>query len=328
MSLPIFPLDFPRRRILPPECLMKGFTMNWRISKLYLAVSLAFLFHAGMAGAKEVDWAALNPELRGATYVKSNTECLECHEDYIQAYKRTTHGRALIGDCESCHGPMSKHMDAPRKEPVLAVSFKPDAGLSPKQKSSICLQCHEGTKRTYWQGGPHEASDVSCNSCHYVSERRSDRTLAINENASGACLSCHLEKKGQILKSAHMPIKEGKLDCSNCHNPHGSFGPKLLKTATVNESCYQCHSEKRGPFLWEHAPAREDCSNCHDPHGSNNPGMLTSKGSFLCLSCHQYGGHVNLPRYNRVSSSIGQGCINCHSKVHGSNHPSGAKLTR
>ena len=60
-----------------------------------------------------------------------------------------------------------------------------------------------------------------------------------------------------------------------------------LKAASVNEQCYTCHTEKRGPFLWEHAPVRESCLNCHTPHGSNqiqgalqkqfglNPGGIT-----------------------------------------------------
>jgi DmsE family decaheme c-type cytochrome len=294
-----------------------------------LAFAFAILAPSGSAYARDVDWAALNPNLAGATFVEDSTKCATCHKAYVHTYEGTTHDRALgAGGCESCHGPMSKHLAAPRRQRLeTTISFS-EGGLAPQQKASICLQCHEGSERTYWQGGAHEASDVSCNSCHYVMERKSDDSLTIKEDASAMCLTCHLEKQGQVLKSSHMPVREGKIDCSDCHNPHGSYGPKLLASATVNETCYQCHEEKRGPFLWEHAPVREDCSNCHEPHGSNNPGMLTNKGSFLCLSCHQYGGHPNMPRYNRVSSTVGQGCVNCHSRVHGSNHPSGSKLTR
>ena len=304
--------------------------MHSRLFKSILLISGIILFQGtGTAQAADVvDWAALNPELEGASFVKDSAECFECHEDYMKTYALTRHGRLLPGDCESCHGPMSKHIAAPRKEPPLLVTFKPEGGLTPAQKSSICLQCHEGTRRTYWQGGPHEVNDVTCNSCHYTMERRSDKSLAIAEDGKGACLSCHTEKRGQIMKSAHMPVKEGRMDCTGCHNPHGSYGPKLLKAATVNETCYQCHAEKRGPFLWEHAPARENCANCHEPHGSNNTGMLKIKAPFLCLSCHQFGGHPNMPRYNRVSTNLAQGCANCHSRVHGSNHPSGSKLTR
>jgi DmsE family decaheme c-type cytochrome len=301
--------------------------LHWSCNRFILTtVALFFPLHTT---ATTVDWTELNPELSGASFVSNDGECLECHEDYMQAYARTVHGRQLPeGGCESCHGPMSKHMDAPRRKPPLAVSFKPEGRLSPAQKSAVCLQCHEGTERTYWQGGPHAVNDVTCDSCHYTMERRSDRSLAITEDIKGACLDCHTEKRGQILKSAHMPLREGKMDCGSCHNPHGSFGPKLLNTATVNETCYTCHAEKRGPFLWEHAPVRENCANCHDSHGSNNPGMLKVKGPFQCLACHQFGGHPNEPRYNRVSTTLAQGCANCHSRVHGSNHPSGSKLTR
>jgi DmsE family decaheme c-type cytochrome len=304
--------------------------MDTRYLGVFLVIVAAILSHSGTTQAKDVDWGALNPVLVGATFVKDSAKCVECHEDYMQTYQGTKHDRVLAaGGCESCHGPMSKHLDAPKRKKLEAtISFDPEGGLTVKQKASICTQCHEGGKQLYWQSGPHEASNVSCDSCHYVMERRSDKSLKLAEDAKTICISCHLEKKGQMLKSAHMPVKEGKMDCTSCHNPHGSSGPHLLKTATVNETCYTCHAEKRGPFLWEHAPVREDCSTCHDSHGSNNPGMLKTKGSFLCMSCHQFGGHPNVPRYNRVSSTIGQGCINCHNRIHGSNHPSGVKFTR
>ncbi len=79
-----------------------------------------------------------------------------------------------------------------------------------------------------------------------------------------------------MLRSSHMPMREGKIVCTDCHNPHGSYSEKLLRANSVNENCYTCHAEKRGPFLWEHAPVRENCLNCHDPHGSINEYLLKS----------------------------------------------------
>src|SRR3546814_10429912 len=70
-----------------------------------------------------------------------------------------------------------------------------------------------------------------------------------------------------LNRRSHMPLPEGQLSCADCHNPHGTINATLLKTDTVNETCYQCHAEKRGPMLFEHAPVRDSCLNCHTPHG-------------------------------------------------------------
>ncbi len=99
-----------------------------------------------------------------------------------------------------------------------------------------------------------------------------------------------------MWRSSHMPVREGKVVCTDCHNPHGSFSEALLKTATINEVCYQCHAEKRGPFLWEHPPVRENCLNCHDPHGSNNDFLLKISRPRLCQQCHSGGQHNSNPR--------------------------------
>lgn len=320
--------------------------MHKRLWKLPYLIAIALLFYLGVAEAKEVDWGALNPALKDATFVADRGECESCHEDYVKAFDKTNIARSFRFNppkqgnvCEVCHGPSSKHLkeaEQLQKTPggiATIVSYTPKSPLTPQQRSKACLQCHEGTRRMEgglrmeWHSGLHNASDVTCNSCHYVMERRSDKSLFIYEDAKTACYKCHPDRKSHNLKASHMPIKEGKIDCNNCHNPHSS-SPKMLKASSTNEMCYSCHAEKRGPFLWEHAVVRENCVNCHDPHGSNNPGLLNAKGPFLCTRCHQYGGHVNLPRYNRSSQPYGQGCINCHTRIHGSNHPSGAKLTR
>jgi len=114
----------------------------------------------------------------------------------------------------------------------------------------------------------------------------------------------------------------------------------------VNDTCYTCHAEKRGPFLWEHAPVTDDCTNCHTPHGSNNSPLLKARAPWLCQECHS-GDHAkniysgaNLPGGNVVTINGQQGlanqsppaqlsaraCMNCHVLVHGSNHPAGEKF--
>jgi DmsE family decaheme c-type cytochrome len=266
--------------------------------------------------------------------------CTNCHDDEdnpaLLTIQQSRHGMkadARAPSCQSCHGNSERHVKNPEgsstrpsPEVVFGTKTKTKNASTGHVQSKACLGCHQAGKRGHWNGSQHQAQDLSCSSCHKA-HAPTDAILS-KATQSKVCESCHLEQRAQMLKSSHMPVREGKMGCVDCHNPHGSVGPKLLAGATVTEVCYTCHADKRGPFLFEHAPVRENCSNCHNPHGSNNPGMLASKGPFLCLSCHQFGGHPNLPRYNRVSSLTGQGCVNCHNRVHGSNHPSGSKFTR
>ncbi len=300
--------------------------MGWLGTSLVLALALGW----GAANAKTpkrpVDWVALNPAFEGATFVNDPESCRACHADYMDAFAQTKHARAFAvnapaeaGACESCHGPRSKHV----AEPSAELAFAKDS----REQSAACMQCHEGGSRMGWKAGPHQANDVSCASCHHVMEKRGETALLIKESGADTCYTCHAEVRVEMNKMSHHPVREGRIDCASCHNVHGST-PGLLVKNTENETCYTCHAEKRGPFVWEHAPAREACSTCHTPHGSNNRFLLTAKDPFLCLSCHSYGGHINLPRYNRTSNPYGNGCSNCHMSVHGSNHPSGAKLTR
>lgn len=305
---------------------MSGHRWSW-LAGATTALVIALGWSVAAARAKKpVDWVALNPGFAGAAFVNDSETCRTCHEDDVKNFSGTKHATAFAvnrpantGGCESCHGPRSKHIENPTAE--LRVDPKSRA------QSLVCLQCHEGGSRLGWKAGAHHTNDVSCVSCHYVMGQKSERGLLVKATTSDTCYQCHTEVRAEGNKMSHHPVREGRMDCKSCHNAHGST-PSLLTKNTVNETCYSCHTEKRGPFVWEHAPARENCANCHTPHGSNQRNLLTSKDPFLCLSCHSYGGHINLPRYNRVSNPYGSGCSNCHVSMHGSNHPSGAKLTR
>jgi len=150
------------------------------------------------------------------------------------------------------------------------------------------------------------------------------------------CLSCHIRQRGDFYKASVHPVRYGTMRCSDCHSPHGSGAAgKLLARPTLNQTCYACHAEKRGPLLWEHAPVSEDCSLCHTPHGSVHPALLKKPAPLLCQQCHSPAGHPSfaytpngLPGGTPSGFLLAGSCTNCHSQVHGSNHPSGAKLMR
>jgi DmsE family decaheme c-type cytochrome len=130
-----------------------------------------------------------------------------------------------------------------------------------------------------------------------------------------------------------MPVGGNSMSCNDCHNPHGSAGPKQIRALTTTELCVTCHADKRGPFLWEHAPVRENCLTCHEAHGSNNTRMLVSRPPFLCNRCHDASRHPSQLRdqtdiNSGAITTVNRSCLNCHSMIHGSNHPSGKTFVR
>ena len=160
------------------------------------------------------------------------------------------------------------------------------------------------------------------------------RAAAKAEQAD-VCFACHKKQRADFNKPSHHPVRFGQMTCTDCHSPHGSAATALLKKSTLNQTCYGCHAEKRGPFLWEHAPASEDCTLCHTPHGSIHPALLTKRPPLLCQQCHSQSGHTSLaltgaglPGGSPSGFLLAGSCLNCHSQVHGSNHPSGVKLMR
>jgi DmsE family decaheme c-type cytochrome len=167
--------------------------------------------------------------------------------------------------------------------------------------------------------------------CHSVHAPKSEKGQLKGETQVETCIQCHAKEVNKVRKASHMPVREGKMECSTCHNAHGSQNVKMLREGTsITESCASCHAEKRGPFLFEHAVGRENCVTCHDPHGSNNDRMLVAKVPMLCQRCHIHSRHPatiydGTQVTNRSNRVAGRSCLNCHGMVHGSNHPSSGK---
>jgi DmsE family decaheme c-type cytochrome len=206
------------------------------------------------------------------------------------------------------------------------ISFRSnDPGRTAEQNNAICLNCHERGERVYWPGSVHEERGVACSNCHTVMANVSARFSLKTAFQPDTCFQCHKDRRAQMFRSSHMPFREGKIVCSDCHNPHGSVTEALLKENSVNDNCYKCHAEKRGPFLFEHAPVRENCTNCHDPHGSINYASLKISMPRLCYECHTIGhGQAGI----NSNFTMGRACLNCHTSIHGSNSPAGGVFQR
>jgi DmsE family decaheme c-type cytochrome len=274
------------------------------------------------------------------TYVGSET-CIACHDQVATELAATPHGKAGFEalssrGCESCHGPGSLHVEDPDN-----LANRPSvAGMSPRQVSAICTDCHDGGNQRFWQGSRHEVRGLACIDCHSIHSFRSEVAQLKAANTMEQCYTCHRDVRAETWRNSHHPIREGKITCADCHNAHGTPTPKLIKAASVNDQCYTCHTEKRGPFLWEHPPVRESCLNCHLPHGSNHIKLQRTSVPFICQQCHSNTRHpgtlydgLRVPSLeneppNPLASNrlFNRACLDCHAAIHGSNHPSSPYL--
>lgn len=272
--------------------------------------------------------------------------CLKCHDEDAEVpvldvfkTKHAVHADARTPfaqlQCESCHGPGGEHAKRIRRgetRPPIR-GFGARASAPAEEQNGVCLDCHANHDLGHWPGSPHQSHEVPCAGCHRIHAARDP--VLVPDLQPEICLNCHKRQRAEIHKASTHPIRYGQMACTDCHAPHGSAAEALLKRATLNQTCYDCHAEKRGPFLWEHAPASEDCSLCHRPHGSNHPDLLTRRPPLLCQQCHSSAGHPSVQYTGRGLAGqqpspriLAGGCVNCHSQVHGSNHPSGADLNR
>ena len=172
------------------------------------------------------------------------------------------------------------------------------------------------------------SATVNCLSCHSI-HSPAPKTARLLAKAPGAlCETCH---QGQSVELRSKPyvhrLGPGAMTCLDCHNPHGRPGAGSLNLTRVGDlPCLNCHTEKRGPFVFEHVNGiAGNCMSCHELHGSTNSKMLQwQRVSQLCLSCHSRIGSAGTigsqpPSFHNLTLPRYQNCTTCHVAVHGSN---------
>jgi DmsE family decaheme c-type cytochrome len=264
-------------------------------------------------------------------YVGSDT-CKTCHADIYADWEKTPHWKTTLNKvggpskqgCEGCHGPGADHV-AGGGDKSKIFTFK-DA--SPKEVSERCSSCHAGgPQHMNALNSIHTQNGVSCIACHSPHHSQGKEFLLVKAQPA-LCYSCHLQQKSQFEMPFHHRVNEGLVQCSDCHNVHGTVGPKQVRTsATQDAVCFTCHADKQGPFVFEHEPVKiEGCSSCHIPHGGANVHMLrVSNVNLLCLQCHtnsapnaKTGGAPAAPSFHSQQTFF-KSCTLCHNQIHGSN---------
>jgi DmsE family decaheme c-type cytochrome len=298
-----------------------GFCTGLRVCLMLMLVAGVFSAVALAAPAGEKKAASKTEVAASAQYVGSET-CATCHEEVSKGFTSNPHNKAaaMHGDksvtCENCHGAGQAHVDGGGDTTKI---FNP-AKASTKDVDAKCLSCHAGSHPNFARS-PHAKANVSCVSCHSVHAKGETEHL-LKASQPKLCYQCHNDVKPQFNMPFHHKVNEGAVKCNDCHDVHGSFGAANLKsTADQNAICTKCHTEKHGPFLFEHAPVKGDgCVSCHTPHGSQNARLLTAPNvNALCRQCHSSVVAGSMHSLNAAGSSDVTPCIDCHTMVHGSN---------
>ncbi len=265
------------------------------------------------------------PPAKDSDYVGAEA-CKVCHEDIYNSWEKTPHWRTTLDSkggpshqgCEACHGPGKAHAESGDKTKIFI--FK---NVSAEESSKRCLTCHaSGKEQMDFGRSVHNKNNVSCVDCHSPHHAKVSEFMLVNKQPE-LCYSCHAQQKPQFAMPFHHRVNEGLVQCNDCHNPHGTAQTNQLRTsATQDAVCFNCHADKRGPFVFEHEPVKiEGCQSCHTPHGSPNMHMLkVSNVNLLCLSCHttSFANAPGAPSFHNQAAQY-QACTLCHSQIHGSN---------
>jgi DmsE family decaheme c-type cytochrome len=260
--------------------------------------------------------------------------CSLCHGDKFQSVARNPHAvlddtdwQAQTGEplsCGNCHGDFAEHLQQAGRAPIFAFRDEPVT-----ERNGRCLTCHESSHPAF-DRSPHAQAGLACTSCHTQhGEHAATALLRLAGTAqvralgdtSGVCFGCHGEQFAETEYNERHRLREGVLECTSCHDPHAPATRTLLG-GFKQERCVDCHTDKGGPFVFEHPASRvEGCTTCHSPHGSPNRHMLAhQRVAELCFSCHAsvpaFHGGNNLSQPPRFGFDTQ--CTNCHSAIHGS----------
>jgi DmsE family decaheme c-type cytochrome len=269
-------------------------------------------------------------------YVGPET-CKTCHadmpsKDFFNHFEASPHFVTTLDakkgpqrqGCEGCHGPGKAHVDGGGDKTKI-FTFK---NASAQEVNARCMSCHAGgPQHMNAINSIHTQNNVSCISCHSP-HNPATKEFLLTKAQPELCYSCHLQQKAQFEMPFHHRVNEGLVQCSDCHDPHGTVGPKQVRTsATQDAICFTCHTDKQGPFVFEHEPVKiEGCASCHIPHGGANAHMLrVSNVNLLCLQCHtnslmngKTGNAPGTPSFHSQQTFF-KSCTLCHIQVHGSN---------
>jgi predicted CXXCH cytochrome family protein len=276
-----------------------------------------------------------------------NEACMRCHQETIDRphFLATEHARAGVS-CASCH---EVHYDlgtpsllrypgatGPAGQPQKAALGARRSALSPTKAPASRLTEQPAPTPAERQAPSAERGSAATPNVPKLatlaktrvpipqwrsSFTREPSAVTEEQAVNELCASCHRREVTEHRQFSHHPVLEGRMRCTDCHDPHRSEQGRDFKRRTVEETCLQCHQEIRGPFVYEHEPVKavggvgDACLECHRPHGSPNRKLEVMFSRGLCVQCH-----VDIQQ-DPPHQARGGDCwrSNCHVAIHGSN---------
>jgi len=210
--------------------------------------------------------------------------CSSCHSGTHAVDQATLSPHAGEGvSCLACH----------------EIHGKSEEHLLKASQPELCYSCHQPVRGEFAKPYRHPAGEdefLKCSSCHLATDDRMAELAMQGTNA--VCLNCHAEFQGPFPYEHQAAVDYGTDEggCIACHDPHGSYVPRLLKQpyeAPHYQTCTQCHVVPLHNYNSNHGSdwAGMSCTECHvDIHGSyTNKNFLTSalegQGCFAA-GCH------------------------------------------
>lgn len=321
------------RASLATRDLQKGHTMPTTV-RLTRGLVLGLLLNlpAGLFAAtqeppkNEPPQTTTAPPAATTTAPEPGPSCADCH-DQAKTFGTNVHAmgegrKGVVSNdtCTPCHGDGAEHIQAGGDKTKISVPRRLTGA------NDTCLLCHQKTTdKVTRKGGMHSnTAGVHCLTCHSIHQAQAEHLVAAPQLV--LCGTCHAQSASFRNKPYAHHLQRGTMACSSCHEPHGRPGrDSLRRTSSGEMPCLGCHTDKRGPFVFQHgAIAAGDCTNCHEPHGSVNPKMLTRASvAEVCLECHSTLGSTTYgsqpPAFHNISLARYQNCTTCHVAIHGSN---------
>ena len=217
-----------------------------------IALLFAVSATAVRAAAQQIIGPGPTAPVASADYAGEDT-CATCHADVAKDFAANPHHRLALEHggkgvtCESCHGPGKAHVES-GGDVTKIVRF---TSASAERIDSTCLRCHAAAHPNF-QRSPHGEAGLSCTTCHSVHHAAPETYLLAGPQPQ-LCYRCHAEVRTAFSMPFHHRVPESLMECTDCHDPHGTFENSRLQlrdTADENAICTKCHTDTLGPFVY------------------------------------------------------------------------------